>query len=75
MSENRYTHKTIRGKKQPIHRHVMEDHLGSYLEPNEHVYHLDGDPSNNHIENLAVIRKNARKGRDNLSLPIRINPE
>lgn len=53
----------------------MEDHLGRDLEPNEHVYHLDGDPSNNHIENLAVIRKNARKGRDNLSLPIRINPE
>ncbi len=61
MSENRYTHKTIRGKKQPLHRHIMEDHLGRELESNEHVYHLDGDPSNNKLENLAVITKKYRK--------------
>ena len=60
MSENRYTHKTIKGKKQPIHRHVMEEHLGRELESNEHVYHLDGDPSNNKLDNLTVIKKNAR---------------
>lgn len=61
MSDNRYTHKTIKGKKQPIHRHIIEEHLGRDLEPNEHVYHLDGDPSNNKLENLAVITKKARK--------------
>jgi hypothetical protein len=60
MSENRYKHKTIRGKKQPIHRHVMEDHLGRDLESHEHVYHLDGDPNNNDLENLIVITKKKR---------------
>lgn len=61
MSENRYKHKTIDGKKQPIHRHIMEENLGRFLEQNEHVYHLDGDPSNNKLENLVVITKNVRK--------------
>lgn len=57
MSCNRYQHMTLNGKKQPIHRHVMEEHLGRTLATNEHVYHIDGDPSNNYIENLVVIVK------------------
>jgi hypothetical protein len=61
MSLNRYTHKTIKGKKQPVHRHIMEEHLGRVLQHNEHVYHLDGDPSNNKLDNLVVITKNSRK--------------
>lgn len=58
MSRNSYPHKTIKGKKQPLHRHVMEEHLGRSLESNEHVYHLNGDPKDNRIENLVVITKN-----------------
>jgi len=61
VSFNKYPYKTIKGKKQPIHRHIVEEHLGRSLEPGEHVYHRDGDPSNNEIENLVVIIKNARK--------------
>ncbi len=61
MSQNRYPHKTIDGVKKKIHRHVMEAHLGRLLESNEHVYHLDGDPRNNDIENLVVIKKNSYK--------------
>ncbi len=57
MSKNVYPHKTINGIKKRLHRHVMEDHLGRMLEPNEHVYHLNGDPNDNSIENLVVIVK------------------
>ena len=36
---------------------VMEDHLGRNLEPDEHVYHINGDSRDNRIENLVVIKK------------------
>jgi hypothetical protein len=57
MSCNRYQHMTLNGKKQAVHRHVIEQHLCRTLASNEHVYHLDGDPSNNGIDNLVVIVK------------------
>ena len=61
MSENFYQHKTINGVKKRIHRHIMEEHLDRLLEHDEHVYHIDGDPSNNSIENLIVIKKKYKK--------------
>lgn len=61
MSLNTYSHKTINGKKQRMHRHIMEEHLGRPLEPAEHVYHLNGDSKDNRIENLTVITKISRK--------------
>lgn len=57
MSKNRYSYKTISGIKKSIHRHTMEEHLGRLLNSNEHVYHINGDPSDNRIENLTVIVK------------------
>ena len=57
MSDNFYIHKTIRGVKKTLHRHIMEAHLDRMLEPDEHVYHIDGDSRNNKIENLVVIKK------------------
>ncbi len=35
----------------------MEDHLGRILSHDEHVYHKNGDPSDNDIENLVVIKR------------------
>lgn len=35
----------------------MEQNLGRFLEPNEHVYHLNGDTHDNSIENLVIIKK------------------
>jgi hypothetical protein len=57
MVGNRYTYRTINGRKLPIHKHVMEEKLGRRLLPEEHVYHLDGDPKNNDIDNLIIIKK------------------
>lgn len=36
----------------------MEEHLGRPLDQNEHVYHLNGNPKDNRIENLTIIKKN-----------------
>ena len=36
------------------HRLVMEEDIGRYLRPEERVHHLDGDKSNNNIENLVL---------------------
>lgn len=35
----------------------MEEYLQRVLQSNEHVYHMNGDPSDNRIENLALIKK------------------
>ncbi len=61
MSAKRYPYQTINGKKKRVHRHIMEKFLGRILEPNEHVYHLNGDSSDNSIENLVVIKKKVKE--------------
>lgn len=37
------------------HRLVMEQHLGRFLLPEEVVHHIDGNPSNNDINNLQLF--------------------
>lgn len=61
MSKKCYPKKTLNGKKNTIHRHVMEEFLGRTLKENEHVYHIDGNHLNNDIDNLIVIKKNLGK--------------
>lgn len=39
------------------HRLVVERHIGRYLTDDEVVHHIDGNPSNNSIENLAIMSK------------------
>jgi hypothetical protein len=41
------------------HRLVMETTLGRYLDRREVVHHVDGNPSNNHPDNLMLFASNA----------------
>lgn len=58
---NKYQYKTINGRKLRISRHIMEEKIGRALEVWEHVFHIDGDASNNDPENLIIIPKRNRK--------------
>jgi hypothetical protein len=48
---------SVDGKKRPLHRIIMEEHLGRKLAPDEIVRHLDGDLLNNEISNLRVVTR------------------
>jgi hypothetical protein len=57
MSENKYPYQTVNGMKKRVHRHIMEEHLGRELEFDEHVYHINGNSTDNQLENLIIIKK------------------
>lgn len=61
MSRHNYPCRTVNGIKKKLHRIVMEQLIGRELTSDEHVYHLDGDPRNNTILNLIIIKKNRGK--------------
>lgn len=61
MSRNKYVHKTINGVKKRIHRHIVEEYIGRPLKDNEHVYHINGDSSDNSLDNLQIIVKNIKE--------------
>lgn len=58
MKNKRYKSIVENGRKIRVHRYVMEKHIGRPLKYNEHVYHINGDPHDNQIENLIIIEKN-----------------
>jgi hypothetical protein len=45
------------GRYSPIHRLIMEEHLGRLLDKSEIVHHIDGDKLNNNISNLVVVTR------------------
>jgi len=60
----------INGKYVLEYRLVVESKIGRVLSPDEVVHHIDGDPTNNSIENLEVLtssehRKLHHKERNN----------
>ena len=39
----------------PLHRLIMEFHIGRYLLPTEHIHHINGDRLDNRISNMQVL--------------------
>ena len=52
---NKYKAKRVNGKKIDEHRFIMEQIIGRKLKRTEVVHHIDGDKSNNNINNLQVM--------------------
>jgi hypothetical protein len=54
-----HPHKSKHGGYVAVHRLAMEKKLGRYLETYEVVDHIDGNPKNNHEDNLRLFASNA----------------
>lgn len=39
-------------------RYIMSNYLGRTLRPDEQIHHVDGNPTNNEIDNLLVLPRN-----------------
>lgn len=54
-----HPHASKYGNYVAVHRLVLEEKLGRFLLPTEVVDHIDGNPKNNHPDNLRAFSSNA----------------
>lgn len=52
-----YVRKQLNGKRNYVHRQVMEKHLGRKLSYDEVVHHIDLDHKNNELSNLKIMSR------------------
>jgi hypothetical protein len=57
--EKPYAKTTVAGKQRLAHRVLMEAHLGRSLGRDEIIHHINGDATDNRIENLEVMSQAA----------------
>jgi hypothetical protein len=59
LKMNDYIRRWDKDKKKWIylHREVMEREINRSLTSNEHIHHIDGDVTNNAIENLQILSR------------------
>jgi len=68
--KTRYKQAKVNGQKRLAHRVVVERHLGRSLLRSEQVHHINGDRTDNRVENLQILTSGEHSRLHNQKHPI-----